>query len=205
MGALLLLVAVVTWGIGAMMSPHGSTVAKGTDHVRSVVVTFMRNGAIGTIVLSALAAWLLFPARRPKWPARDWALIVLLGLPRRKQHLHAHLATNLGPSLRRKRRARRVADTPLFAGVAPRPAQAVVEHQQALAGLELEHRLGLRRRARAQCRRSAKMPLDRLGIMRGDHSTGERDVGQILAIGIEFEGPAGQRGRRGRIRQRWWA
>ena len=78
MGALLLLVAVVTWGIGAMMSPHGSTVAKGTDHVRSVVVTFMRNGAIGTIVLSALAAWLLFPARRPKWPARDWALIVLL-------------------------------------------------------------------------------------------------------------------------------
>jgi hypothetical protein len=30
------------------------------------------------LILSALAAWLLFPARRPKWPARDWALIALL-------------------------------------------------------------------------------------------------------------------------------
>jgi drug/metabolite transporter (DMT)-like permease len=38
----------------------------------------MLKGAIGTLILSALAAWLLFPARRPKWPARDWALIALL-------------------------------------------------------------------------------------------------------------------------------
>jgi hypothetical protein len=38
----------------------------------------MRNGAIGTLVLCALSAWLLFPARRPRWPARDWALIALL-------------------------------------------------------------------------------------------------------------------------------
>jgi drug/metabolite transporter (DMT)-like permease len=80
MGALLLLAAFITWGVGLMMSPHGDTVAKGTEHVRTVVVTFMRNGAIGTIILSALAAWLLFPPRRPKWPARDWALIGLLVL-----------------------------------------------------------------------------------------------------------------------------
>jgi drug/metabolite transporter (DMT)-like permease len=80
MGALLLLAAVITWAIGLWMSPHGDTVAKGTEHVRSVIVTFMRNSAIGTLILSALAAWLLFPARRPKWPARDWALIVLLVL-----------------------------------------------------------------------------------------------------------------------------
>ena len=46
--------------------------------VRPVVVTFIRNGAIGTLVLSALSAWLLFPARRPKWPARDLALIGLI-------------------------------------------------------------------------------------------------------------------------------
>lgn len=78
MGALLLLAAIITWGTGLMMSPHGETVAKGTPHVRTVIVTFMRNGAIGTLVLCAISAWLLFPARRPKWPVRDWALIVLL-------------------------------------------------------------------------------------------------------------------------------
>jgi drug/metabolite transporter (DMT)-like permease len=78
MGALLLLAAVLTWGTGFMMSPHGDEVAKGTPHVRTVVVTFMRNGAIGTLILCAISAWLLFPARRPKWPMRDWALIVLL-------------------------------------------------------------------------------------------------------------------------------
>jgi drug/metabolite transporter (DMT)-like permease len=80
MGALLLTAAVLTWVTGLMMSPHGETVAKGTEHVRTVVVTFMRNGAIGTLVLCALSAWLLFPVRRPKWPARDWALIALLVL-----------------------------------------------------------------------------------------------------------------------------
>jgi drug/metabolite transporter (DMT)-like permease len=80
MGALLLLAAVITWGIGLMMSPHGETVAKGTEHVRTVVVTYMRNGAIGTIILSALAGWLLFPPRRPRRPARDWALIGLLAV-----------------------------------------------------------------------------------------------------------------------------
>jgi drug/metabolite transporter (DMT)-like permease len=78
MGALLLLAAVITWGTGLMMSPHGEAVAKGTEHVRTTVVTFMRNGAIGTLILCGLSAWMLFPARRPRWPARDWALIALL-------------------------------------------------------------------------------------------------------------------------------
>ncbi|MGE5564194.1 MAG: hypothetical protein ACM3ZV_12950 [Bacillota bacterium] len=80
MGALLLAAAVMTWITGLMMSPHGDSIAEGTDYVRTTIVTFMRNSAIGTIVLCALSAWLLFPARRPKWPARDWALIAVLGL-----------------------------------------------------------------------------------------------------------------------------
>ena len=80
MGALLLVAAVLTWIIGLWMSPHGDTVAKGTEHVRTVAVTFMQKEAIGTLVMTALAAWLLFPARRPKWPARDWALIAVLVL-----------------------------------------------------------------------------------------------------------------------------
>jgi drug/metabolite transporter (DMT)-like permease len=80
MGALLLTAAVMIWVTGAMMSPHGDSVAHGTEYVRTTVVTFMRNSAIGTLVLCALSAWLLFPARRPKWPARDWALIAVLVL-----------------------------------------------------------------------------------------------------------------------------
>ena len=80
MGGLLLFAAVIAWGTALMMSPHGNSSAAGTDHVRTVVVVYLRNSAIGTLVLCALSAWLLFPARRPKWPARDWALIGLLGL-----------------------------------------------------------------------------------------------------------------------------
>lgn len=78
MGALLLFAAIVTWGIGVMMSPHGDPVTEGTEYVNTVIVTYMRNGAIGTLILCAVSAWLLFPARRPKWPARDWALIAVL-------------------------------------------------------------------------------------------------------------------------------
>ena len=80
MGAVLLLAAVVTWGIGLTMSSHGEGVARGTDYVRTTVVTFKRNGAIGTLILCALGAWLLFPIRRPKWPVRDWALMGVLAL-----------------------------------------------------------------------------------------------------------------------------
>jgi drug/metabolite transporter (DMT)-like permease len=80
MGGLLLLAAIINWSVGIMMSPHGDVVAKGTQHVKTTVVTFMRNGAIGTLILCALSAWLLFPTRRPKWPARDWALIIVLVL-----------------------------------------------------------------------------------------------------------------------------
>jgi hypothetical protein len=79
-GGFLLFAAILTWATSLMMSPHGSSVAQGTEHVRTVVVIFLRNSAIGTLVLCALSGWLLFPARRPKWPARDWALIGLIAL-----------------------------------------------------------------------------------------------------------------------------
>jgi hypothetical protein len=80
MGGLLLLAAVILWALALMMSPHGNSEAPGTEHVRTVIVIFLRNSAIGTLVLTALSAWLLFPVRRPKWPARDWALIGLIAL-----------------------------------------------------------------------------------------------------------------------------
>ena len=80
LGGLLLLAAILTWATALMMSPHGSTVADGTEHVRTVVVIFLRNSAIGTLVLCGLSGWLLFPARRPKRPARDWAIIAIIAV-----------------------------------------------------------------------------------------------------------------------------
>jgi hypothetical protein len=80
MGGLILFAAFIAWGTALMMSPHGTTVAQGTEHVRSTVVVFLRNSSIGTLVLCALAGWLLVPQRRPKWPARDWAIIGLIAL-----------------------------------------------------------------------------------------------------------------------------
>jgi hypothetical protein len=80
MGGLLLFAAAIAWGTSFLMSPHGQTVAKGTQHVRTVVVVFIRNSAIGTLILCALSAWLLFPSRRPRSPARDWTLGALIAI-----------------------------------------------------------------------------------------------------------------------------
>lgn len=80
LGGLLLFAALIAWFTALMMSPHGQTIADGSEHVRTTVVIFMRNSAIGTLLLCALSGWMLFPARRPKWPARDWALIGLIGV-----------------------------------------------------------------------------------------------------------------------------
>ncbi len=80
MGGLLLFAAMIAWFVALMMSPHGAIVLGGTEHVRMSIVIFVRNSAIGTLLLCALAAWLLFPKRRPKWPARDWTLIGLIGV-----------------------------------------------------------------------------------------------------------------------------
>jgi hypothetical protein len=80
MGALILFAAVIAWATALMMSPHGTSVAEGTEHVRSTVVTFIRNSAFGTLVLSALSGWLLFPTRRPKAPRRDYAILAVLAV-----------------------------------------------------------------------------------------------------------------------------
>ena len=79
-GGLLLFGAVIAWATTLMMSPHASSVADGTQHVRTVVVTFVRNSAIGTLVLCAIAGWLLFPLRRPRAPRRDWAIAAMLAV-----------------------------------------------------------------------------------------------------------------------------
>ena len=80
MGGLLLFAAVIAWATTLMMSPHGEATVEGLEPVRRTVVVFVRNSAIGNLVLSGLAAWLLFPQRRPRWPARDWAIIAVIAL-----------------------------------------------------------------------------------------------------------------------------
>lgn len=77
-GGFLLFAAAIVWGTGLLTSPHGDSIAPGTDHVRSVVVIYLRNVALATIFLAAISAWLLFPSRRPRAPRRDWAVGVLI-------------------------------------------------------------------------------------------------------------------------------
>lgn len=79
-GGLLLFAAIVAWATALWMSPHGTTVADGTDHVRTVVAIYVRNSAIGTLILCALAGWLLFPLRRPRNPRRDWGILAVLAV-----------------------------------------------------------------------------------------------------------------------------
>jgi len=79
-GGLLLFATVIAWVTAIGMSPHGESVANGTEHVRGAMVDLLTKAAILTLGLSALSAWLLFPARRPRWPARDYALMALIAL-----------------------------------------------------------------------------------------------------------------------------
>ncbi len=79
-GGFLLFAAVIVWSTGILTSPHGDPVADGTEHVRTVVVIYLRNVALATIFLSAISAWLLFPARRPKMPKRDWAIGIAIAV-----------------------------------------------------------------------------------------------------------------------------
>jgi hypothetical protein len=80
LGGLILFAAVIAWATALMMSPHGDATAPGMESVRTGVAIFMRKSAIGTLILCALAGWLLFPARRPKTPRRDWAIAGILAL-----------------------------------------------------------------------------------------------------------------------------
>lgn len=80
MGGLLLLAAVIAWFTGLMMSPHGGLSPTGAEQVRTTVAIFLRNSAIGTLILCALAGWLLFPRRRPRWPARDYAILGIIAI-----------------------------------------------------------------------------------------------------------------------------
>ena len=79
-GLFVLLTAVITWGVANWLNPYGESGDSGAEYVKSTVVIVMRNGAIGTLLMSALAAYLLFPTRRPTAPRRDIAILVVLAV-----------------------------------------------------------------------------------------------------------------------------
>jgi drug/metabolite transporter (DMT)-like permease len=80
MGTLLLIAAIITWGTAFLMSPHGEPSPAGMEQVRTTIVVFVRNTAIGTLILCALSGWLLFPRRRPNKPVRDWLIAAILAI-----------------------------------------------------------------------------------------------------------------------------
>ncbi|MFL6727788.1 MAG: hypothetical protein ACJ8FS_14925 [Sphingomicrobium sp.] len=80
MGSLILFSAIILWAIALMMSPHGEAAETGMEQVRATVALFIRNSAIGNLLLCGLAAWLLFPLRRPRAPRRDWAIVAAIAV-----------------------------------------------------------------------------------------------------------------------------
>ena len=79
-GGFLLIAAVITWATSAWLNPYSSESAAGIEGVRESVVVFVRNSAIGTLLITALAAWMLFPARRPRAPWRDRGLLAVIAI-----------------------------------------------------------------------------------------------------------------------------
>ena len=79
-GGFLLVAAVMTWGTAFLMSPHGEAAGAGAEHVRQTVVIYVRGTAIGTLLLTAASAWLLFPSRLPPSKTRDRLLLAIIAL-----------------------------------------------------------------------------------------------------------------------------
>ena len=79
-GGLLLAAAVAVLGTGLLLSPHQSNGEGEVETVRRTVALFQRNSAIGTLVLTALSAYLLFPNPRPRKPTRDRLLLLVIAV-----------------------------------------------------------------------------------------------------------------------------
>src|SRR6185369_13662954 len=102
--------------------------------------------------------------------------------PGREQHLPAHLAEKPHGLSARKRLALYVADTAILAGIAPGPADAVVEHREGFARLELTNDFRILRGPCQQRRPGFDHPLHRLRVVRSEHPIGERHVGEVVAV-----------------------
>jgi hypothetical protein len=78
-----------------------------------------------------------------------------------------------------------IADAPLRAGIAPAPAEAVVEHRESFSRLQQPDHGGVVRWGAPQRRWSADDAIERNREMGGNDPAGERDVGEVPAVGVE--------------------
>ena len=69
--------------------------------------------------------------------------------------------------------------------IAPRPAAGDVEHRELLARKHLAERFGDAMGLSAQGRGLGGQPQRGIGVMGGEQPAGERDIGEIAAIGVE--------------------
>ena len=79
-GGFVLFAAVIVWAVGSLMSPHAPGTAGTDENVRQAVVVYLQNSALATLAMAALAAFLLYPKRRPRAPNRDWTIGLLIAL-----------------------------------------------------------------------------------------------------------------------------
>ena len=79
--------------------------------------------------------------------------------------------------------------------VAPRPADAVFEHLERLAGFQVAKGFRAFRWATPQHRVCSNNPADRFGVVGRQNLAGQSDIGEVLAIGVERG--VGQTGRAG--------
>ncbi len=79
-----------------------------------------------------------------------------------------------------------VSHSPFLASIAPGPAETVVEQFERFASSKFADLLRIFMRSAPQHCRFQHLPSCRLGVMRRNDPARERDVGKILAIGIEL-------------------
>jgi len=78
-----------------------------------------------------------------------------------------------------------VADAAILARISPCPTEAVVQHREMIARAEFPDHLGIFGRRSVKRGPRDNLSVNGFGVVRGDHATGKRDVGEILAICVE--------------------
>jgi len=78
-----------------------------------------------------------------------------------------------------------VADAAIIARITPCPAERVVEKLEGFPRLQLTKDRGIIGGFGAKLGRRRNLALDRLGVVRRNHRTGQRDVCQVFAESIE--------------------
>jgi hypothetical protein len=78
-----------------------------------------------------------------------------------------------------------IADATFFARIAPGPAEAVVEECEWFSGAKGADHLRVIVRLGSQGRLSRDRSLDRLSIMRSNQARREREVREIISVGVK--------------------